>query len=105
MEKKKHTYCGKCMFCTSVCPECGKTDVEVTGDIHFYYHNAAQDEIELEIELETIDLYCNTCSADMIGGSLLEKLKTAIDNALPDSIIAKWKDDKVTCEANYVHIE
>ena len=25
MEKKKHTYCGKCMFCTSVCPEYGKT--------------------------------------------------------------------------------
>lgn len=44
---KKHEYCGKCMFCVSVCPECGSSDVDVSGLISFSYSNHLQDDIDI----------------------------------------------------------
>ncbi|MEA1947525.1 MAG: hypothetical protein U9N83_09525 [Thermodesulfobacteriota bacterium] len=51
---KKHEYCGKCMFCVSVCPECGSTDVDVSGLISFSYSNHLQNDIDMSLEFDFI---------------------------------------------------
>ena len=90
---KKHDYCGTCMFCNSVCPECSSTDVDVSGHIRFSYRNYAQDEIDMDIKLMDVNLECNDCGAGI--GLDLENLKDAIADALPDSLKAKRKDDNI----------
>ena len=90
---KKHGYCGKCMFCASVCPECGSTDVDLSGHIRYSYSNYAQDEIDMDIKLMDVNLECNDCGAGI--GLDLENLKDAIADALPDSLKAKRKDDNI----------
>ena len=86
---KKHEYCGKCMFCVSVCPECGSTDVDVSGLISFSYSNHLQDDIDMSLEFDFIKgFYCNECHTDIDP----EKLESAISEALPDSLKAKRED-------------
>jgi len=89
---KKHGYCGKCMFCVSVCPECNSTDVDVSGLISFSYSNHLQDDIDMSLEFDYIKgFYCNECDTDIDP----EKLESAISEALPDSLKAKRKDDNI----------
>ena len=86
---KKHEYCGKCMFCVSVCPECSSTDVDVSGLISFSYSNHLQDDIDVSLEFDFIKgFYCNECHTDINP----EKLESAITEALPDTLKAKRKD-------------
>ena len=100
---KKHEYCGNCVFCLSKCPECGSTDVDVSGYTRFSYRKYTQDEIDMGIKLIDVNLECNDCGA---GKDLnLEKLKDAIDDTFPDILKAKWKDDKVTCDIVYYNIK
>ena len=88
---KKHEYCGKCMFCVSVCPECGSSNVDVSGLISFSYSNYLQDNIDMSLEFGFIKgFYCNECHTDIDPG----KLEFAISEALPDTIKAKRKGDK-----------
>jgi ferredoxin len=83
---KKHEYCGKCMFCVSVCPECGSSDVDVSGLISFSYSNYLQDDIDMSLEFDFIKgFYCNECHTDIDP----EKLEFAISEALPDTVKAK----------------
>jgi len=96
---KKHGYCGNCMFCLSVCSECGSTDVSVEGNISFSYRNDAQDEIDMSIELEDVwSFKCNACDLD-IGSDGLDNLESAISDDLPDSLMAEYKDGKVYWDA------
>jgi hypothetical protein len=89
---KKHEYCGKCMFCVSVCPDCGSPDVDVSGLISFSYSNHLQDDIDMSLEFDFIKgFYCNECHIDIDP----EKLESAISEALPDSLKAKRKDDNI----------
>ena len=89
---KKHGYCGKCMFCVSVCPDCGSSDVDVSGLISFSYSNHLQDDIDMSLEFDYIKgFYCNECDTDIDP----EKLESAISEALPDSLKATWKDDNM----------
>ena len=89
---KKHGYCGKCMFCVSVCPECNSTDVDVSGLISFSYSNHLQDDIDMSLEFDYIKgFYCNECDTDIDP----EKLESAISEALPDSLKAKRKDGNI----------
>ena len=89
---KKHEYCGKCMFCASVCPECSSTDVDVSGLISFSYSNHLQDDIDMSLEFDYIKgFYCNECDTDIDP----EKLESAISEALPDSLKAKRKDGNI----------
>ena len=86
---KKHGYCGKCMFCVSVCPECNSTDVDVSGLISFSYSNHLQDDIDMSLEFDYIKgFYCNECDTDIDP----EKLESAISEALPGRLKAKRKD-------------
>ena len=86
---KKHEYCGKCMFCVSVCPECRSTDVDVSGLISFSYSNHVQDNIDMNLEFDYIKgFFCNECHTDIDP----KKLESAIGEVLPDSIKAKRKD-------------
>jgi len=88
---KKHEYCGKCMFCVSVCPECGSSNVDVSGLISFSYSNYLKDNIDMSLEFDFIKgFYCNECHTDIDP----EKLEFAISEALPDTIKAKRKGDK-----------
>ena len=88
---KKHEYCGKCMFCVSLCPECGSSEVDVSGLISFSYSNYLQDDIDMILEFDFIKgFYCNECHTDIDP----EKLESAISEALPDTIKAKRKGDK-----------
>ena len=91
---KKHEYCGKCMFCVSLCPECGSSDVDVSGLISFSYSNNLQDDIDMSLEFDFIKgFFCNDCHTDIDP----KKLESAISEALPDSLKAKLKDgDMVT---------
>jgi len=91
---KKHEYCGKCIFCASVCPECRSSDVDVSGLISFSYSNHQQNDIEMSLEFDFIKgFYCNECQADINP----EKLEYAITETLPDTLKAKRKDgDMVT---------
>jgi len=89
---KKHEYCGKCMFCVSVCPDCGSPDVDVSGLISFSYSNHLQDDIDMSLEFDFIKgFYCNECHIDIDP----EKLESAISEALPDSLKAKRKNDNI----------
>ena len=89
---KKHGYCGKCMFCVSVCPECNSTDVDVSGLISFSYSNHLQDDIDMSLEFDYIKgFYCNECDTDIDP----EKLESAISEVLPDSLKAKRKDGNI----------
>jgi hypothetical protein len=89
---KKHEYCGKCMFCVSVCSDCGSPDVDVSGLISFSYSNHLQDDIDMSLEFDFIKgFYCNECHIDIDP----EKLESAISEALPDSLKAKRKDDNI----------
>lgn len=89
---KKHEYCGKCMFCVSVCPDCGSPDVDVSGLISFSYSNHLQDDIDMSLEFDFIKgFYCNECHIDIDP----DKLESAISEALPDSLKAKRKDDNI----------
>ena len=79
------------MFCVSVCPECGSSDVDVSGLISFSYSNHLQDDIDMSLEFDFIKgFYCNECHTDIDP----EKLESAISEALPDTIKAKRKGDK-----------
>ena len=79
------------MFCVSVCPECGSSDVDVSGLISFSYSNYLQDDIHMSLEFDFIKgFYCNECHTDIDP----EKLESAISEALPDTIKAKRKGDK-----------
>ena len=91
---KKHEYCGKCIFCASVCPECGSSDVDVSGLISFSYSNHQQNDIDMSLEFDFIKgFYCNECHTDINP----EKLEYAITETLPDTLKAKRKDgDMVT---------
>lgn len=91
---KKHEYCGNCIFCASVCPECGSSDVDVSGLISFSYSNHQQNDIEMSLEFDFIKgFYCNECQTDINP----EKLEYAITETLPDTLKAKRKDgDMVT---------
>ncbi|MDH3357580.1 MAG: hypothetical protein OEM06_08960 [Desulfobacteraceae bacterium] len=91
---KKHEYCGECIFCASVCPECGSSDVDVSGLISFSYSNHQQNDIEMSLEFDFIKgFYCNECQTDINP----EKLEYAITETLPDTLKAKRKDgDMVT---------
>jgi hypothetical protein len=83
---KKHEYCGKCIFCTSVCPECGSSDVDVSGLISFSYSKHQENDIDMSLEFDFIKgFYCNECSADINP----EKLESAITKVLPDTLKAK----------------
>jgi len=85
----KHEYCGKCMFCVSVCSRCGSPDVDVSGLISFSYSNIRQNDIDMNIEFDFIKgFYCNECHADINP----KKLESAISEALPDTLKAKRKD-------------
>jgi ferredoxin len=89
---KKHGYCGKCMFCVSVCPECNSTDVDVSGLISFSYSNHLQDDIDMSLEFDYIKgFYCNECNTDINP----EKLESAISETLPDTLKAKRKDGNI----------
>ena len=89
---KKHEYCGKCMFCVSLCPECGSSDVDVSGLISFSYSNHLQDDIDMSLEFDYIKgFYCNECDTDIDP----EKLESANSEALPDSLKAKRKDGNI----------
>jgi len=86
---KKHEYCGKCIFCVSVCPKCGSSDVDVSGLISFSYSNHLKDNIDMSLEFDFIKgFYCNECHADIDP----KKLESAIIETLPDSLKAKRKD-------------
>ena len=88
---KKHEYCGKCIFCASVCPDCGSFDVDVSGLISFSYSNNLQDDIDMSLEFDFIKgFYCNECHTDINP----EKLESAISETLPDTIKAKRKGGK-----------
>jgi len=91
---KKHEYCGECIFCASVCPECGSSDVDVSGLISFSFSNHQQNDIEMSLEFDFIKgFYCNECQTDINP----EKLEYAITETLPDTLKAKRKDgDMVT---------
>ena len=91
---KNHEYCGKCMFCVSVCPDCGSSDVDVSGLISFSYSNNLQDDIDMSLEFDFIKgFFCNECHTDIDP----EKLEPAIRGALPDSLKARRKNgDMVT---------
>ena len=79
------------MFCVSVCPECGSSNVDVSGLISFSYSNHLQDDIDMSLEFDFIKgFYCNECHTDIDP----EKLESAISEALPDTIKAKRKGDK-----------
>ena len=79
------------MFCVSLCPECGSSDVDVSGLISFSYSNHLQDDIDMSLEFDFIKgFYCNECHTDIDP----EKLESAISEALPDIIKAKRKGDK-----------
>ncbi len=87
---KKNEYCGKCIFCASVCPECGSSDVDVSGLISFSYSKHQHDDIEMTLEFDFIKgFYCNECHKDINP----DKLESAITKALPDTLKAKRKDD------------
>ena len=89
---KKHEYCGKCIFCVSVCSDCGSPDVDVSGLISFSYSNHLQDDIDMSLEFDYIKgFYCNECDTDIDP----EKLESAISEALPDSLKAKRKDGNI----------
>jgi ferredoxin len=89
---EKHEYCGKCMFCVSVCPECNSNDVNVSGLISFSYNNHLQDDIDMSLEFDFIKgFYCNECHTDIDP----KKLESAISKALPESLKAKRKDDNM----------
>ena len=86
---KEQKYCGKSMFCVSVCPECGSSDVDVSGLISFSYSNNLKDDIDMSLEFDFIKgFYCNECYTDIDP----EKLESAISEALPNSLKAKRKD-------------
>ena len=82
------------MFCVSLCPECGSSDVDVSGLISFSYSNNLQDDIDMSLEFDFIKgFFCNDCHTDIDP----KKLESAISEALPDSLKAKLKDgDMVT---------
>jgi len=85
---KTHEYCGKCIFCASVCPECGSSDVDVSGLISFSYSNNLQNDIDMSLKFDFIKgFFCNECHTDIDP----EKLESAIREALPDSLRAKRK--------------
>jgi ferredoxin len=89
---RKHGYCGKCMFCVSICPECNSTDVDVSGLISFSYSNHLQDDIDMSLEFDYIKgFYCNECDTDIDP----EKLESAISEVLPDSLKAKRKEGNI----------
>lgn len=126
-EKKKHGYCGKCIFCLSVCPECKSTDVVVAGVIEFDYYNNSENYIQINLSVEYLSLFnCESCGANIYPDEFrkdlakikgfnddktlsavnlakkypekLEKLKKFIQDILPDHLDAEWKDGKVNIQ-------
>ena len=80
------------MFCVSVCPDCGSSDVDVSGLISFSYSNNLQDDIDMSLEFDFIKgFYCNECNTDINP----EKLESAISETLPDTLKAKRKDGNI----------
>ena len=58
---EKHEYCGECIFCTSVCPECGSSHVRVKYKPTFEYENDTEDQIEISLMDEDVEVDCLDC--------------------------------------------
>lgn len=57
----EHEYCGECIFCTSKCPECGSTNIEVKYSISGSYQNDIQNVLALNHEIERLEMICEDC--------------------------------------------
>jgi hypothetical protein len=65
-KKEEHAYCGKCIFCVSVCPECKSTNVNVNYDVRFSSVVGEKDKIEIDGELELFEINCHECAEQAI---------------------------------------
>lgn len=101
--KKEHSYCGKCLFCCSICPECKSTNVRVKLRLSLEYENDTEDMIVINNTGDDIELECLDCgewfeSTDLKYDERLAKLWRAFCEAIDSSdlVEVKFKSGKIS---------
>ena len=64
MENKDHQETCPCIYCNSVCPECGSLNVRVKFTVSFDYANDIRIPINLTQDIGAIELECEECGED-----------------------------------------
>jgi hypothetical protein len=84
--------CG-CLFCNSICPECGSEEIDVHFTYGFSYSNDTKDSISIMRGEKEIELECNKCGCMITGGDCshdtrIDKILIALEKGmnLPDII-------------------
>lgn len=57
-------HCDECVFCLSVCPACGSTQVDVRLATAYGYRNDHPDRLQLWRVEQSASMHCRRCGAD-----------------------------------------
>ncbi len=82
-----HEYCGECIFCTSLCPECGSTEIRVKYNPTFEYDNDTEGIICVSRSDDHLELECYSCdeiidTKYLMGDKRFLKLTRELNNLL-----------------------
>ena len=108
MANNKHEYCGECVFCNSICPECGSKKVNIEWIIKYTYNNIDEDIIKARHKESNIRLDCKYCGCyiclDEGETEELYKLERALSSSieLPDIIKYTYSDGNVKTMTGFI---